>query len=248
MNPTVNKKLVIVSILLLLLGTGLFGTVVAQTGTASLGVSSGDTFKYDFTVFWTSNQPGEIPPPSLIGQNQTDYYQVTIQLAAGTTAALQTSWRFLNGTVVNQTEITDVSGLNENLTSSIFLYAANLTAGGKLYPLAQDLPWVINDTTFREYGGNFRAINHIEANRTDLEGEVYSYLSLYFDQQTGMLVESTSIDIYSSAPTQVVTRHFALKESSVWVVPEFPSFIAVPLLMIAVGAGVLLFKKKYSSK
>jgi hypothetical protein len=248
MDPTVNKKLEITAFLLFLLGTAIVGNVAAQTETVSLGVSTGDTFKYDLTLGWSSSLPGEVPPVYLIEENQTDYYQISIQFAASTTAVLQTSWRFLNGTVVNGTALADVSGLDENITSSIYLYAANLTAGGKLFPLAADLPWVINDTTFRQYGGNFRATNHIEANRTDLEGELYSYLSLYFDQQTGMLVESNSIDVYTSAPTQVFTRHFILKESSVWVVPEFPGFIAVPLLMAAVGAGVLLFKKKYAAK
>ncbi len=247
-GQTVNKKLAITAFLLLLLGTAIIGNVAAQTETVSLGVSTGDTFKYDLTVFWNSNQPGEVPPLDWIEQNQTDYFQINIQMAVGTTAVLQTSWRFLNGTVVNQTELTDVSGLNENITNSIYLYAANLTAGGKLFPLAADLPWVINDSSYRSYGGNYRETNHIEVNRTDLEGEVYSYLSLYFDKQTGIIVESRSIDINTNAPTQVITRHLVLKESSVWVVPEFPTFIAVPLLMAAVGAGVLLFKKKYAAK
>jgi hypothetical protein len=157
---------------------------------------------------------------------------------------LQTAWRFRNGTEVTSSEISDVSGVNENITSSLFVYAANLTANGRLFPLATDLPWVINETAFRVYGGEYRAINHIEVNRTDIEGEVYSHLSLYFDKQTGILVESTSTDVYSATPNQVFTRHLVLKESNVWVVPEFPTLLAVPLLMATTAAAALLYKRK----
>src|SRR3989304_9904478 len=144
-----NKKLIGSSFFLLILGFALVANTSAQTETVTLGVSSGDSFKYDLTFMWNSTLAGEFPPLYLLEENQTDYFQIGVQIASGTIVALQTSWRFRNGTENNSTALVDVSGVNENLTG-YYVYAANLKAGDLLFP-SSTLPWVINETTFRTY-------------------------------------------------------------------------------------------------
>ena len=238
-----NKKLIGSSFFLLILGFALVANTSAQTETVTLGVSSGDSFKYDLTFMWNSTLAGEFPPLYLLEENQTDYFQIGVQIASGTIVALQTSWRFRNGTENNSTALVDVSGVNENLTG-YYVYAANLKAGDLLFP-SSTLPWVINETTFRTYpGSNFRETNHIAVNRTDVLDKVYSYVSLYFDKQTGMLVESYFTDVFTAAPNQTFTVHFTLKESNAWVIPEFPSILVFPLFIAGTTAAVLILKKK----
>jgi hypothetical protein len=216
------------------------GTVCAQAPVNYVGVSAGDSFKYNLSFLWSSTNSVEKAPSSLVASNQTDYYQVNIQTTATSTVILQTAWRFQNGTIVNGTEAVDVS---TGTGSSILVYAANLSASGLLYPLATDLPWIINSTEIRSYTGGFRTVNHIAVNRTDVANQAYSYMSLYFDKQTGILIESTTVDVYSNLPNQTFTRQLTLQESNVWTIPEFTPIMILPLALAA-SALVLALKRK----
>lgn len=216
-----NKKLATVSsFLLLLLVISFLGGTFGQ-GIVAVGVSQGDSFKYDLTYIWTSKSFGDVVPASLISKNQTDYYQVTIDAAAGYNLRLSTIWRFNNGTEITGTDIEEVG--NTTATGFIYVYAANLTSGNYLFPSASDLPFIINNTVFRTYEDDFRAINHISVNRTDLPGKLYSVMDLYFDKLTGVLVEATLIDVYTEVPNQTFTTHITLKESSLWTISQIPT-------------------------
>ena len=228
--------------LLMLLVLPIVGSVFAQTQ-ALPGVSVGDTFTYDSTISWNSTNPADVIPSYLIAQNQT-VLQFTVQLVTGSTAILQDIWTYKNGTQQNSTDTVEV---NSGITGGILLYAANLTAGSLLFPGATDLPYVINSTVFRDYSGSFRETNHIEVNNTGIEGETYSYMSLYFDKQTGVLVEYYLTSVYTAAPNQTITQHLLIKDNSVWTIPEFPSMLILPLIMVASAIVVILYKKKCTS-
>ncbi len=236
-----KTKAATTSLFLLILSFTIIG--IAQAQNVTVGVHDGDTFKYNLTFLWTSSIPGQIPPQNLIQSNQTDYFQIKVTQAVGTTVQYEWRWRFLNGTEVNNTEITEVS---TGLTGSTYIFAANLTSNGPLFPSATDMPWMINDTQFRTYpDGSYRTTNHIEVNRTDIDGEQWSYMNLYFDQQTGVMVEAFLTDVYTTTPTQTTTRHLLLKESSVWTVPEFPPTLILPFVMVGAVTVALLYKKKH---
>ena len=237
-----NKKLVASStFILLLLVFPTVGSVFAQTQ-ALPGVSVGDTFTYDSTNSWNSTNPVDVVPAYLIAQNQS-VLQITVQQVTSSTVALERVWTYKNGTQQNSTEIDEV---NSGLTGTILLYATNLTAGGLLFPGATDLPYVINSTAFRSYSGSFREINHIEVNNTGIEGEAYSYLNLYFDKQTGVLVEYYLTTVYTATPNQTITQHLLIKDSSAWTIPEFPSTLILPLIMAASALALILYKKKHT--
>jgi hypothetical protein len=218
---TMNKKFTVAcSFLLLLLCANLVGSTFGQTSVA-VGVSQGDSFKYDLTYFWSSTSHADFVPASLVSKNQTDYYQITIDAAAGTSLRVGTVWRFDNGTEITGTDIEEVG--NTTATGFIYVYAANLTSGSYLFPSASDLPFLINNTAFRTYKDEFRSTNHIAVNRTDLSGKLYSVMDLYFDKSTGVLVEATLIDAYEDMPNQIYTTHIALKESSLWAITQAPT-------------------------
>jgi hypothetical protein len=238
-----NKRLVASSaFILMLLGFPIVGSVFAQTQ-ALPGVSVGDKFIYDSTCSWNSTNPADVVPAYLIAQNQS-VLQITVQQVTGSTAMLELFLTYKNGTQQNSTETDEVSS---GITGTVLLYAANLSAGSLLFPGATDLPYIINGTSFREYSGSFRETNHIEVNNTGIEGQVYSYMNLYFDKQTGVLVEYYLTSVYTAAPNQTITQHLVIKDNSVWAIPEFPSMLILPLIMVASALAVILYKKKHTS-
>jgi hypothetical protein len=239
------KKLLIPALFVLILSATLVGSALAQTTVPQPGVQVGNEVKYKLTFYWNSTTPGATPPSSWVDQNNTDYYQATVTSVMETLVELQTDWHFKNGTDITNTEQVDVSTGNGG---SILVYASNLTAGSSLYPLAS-YPWIISETTTHAYSsGATRLTNHITENRTDLGTDyVYSYVSLYFDQKTGFLVDAYLEDVYTATPDQVFARQITIQESNAWTVPEFPSLITVTLLMAATFTAVVVYKTKYAT-
>ena len=216
-----TRKTVPVIVFIILMCTSLVGSALAQAS-VSVGVSQGDSFKYDLKFLWSSTNRADVAPASWASKNQTEYFQVNVDVAVGTALRISTVWRFMNGTEFNGTQIEEVG--NNTSTGFIYIYAANLDAGSYLFPSATDLPFMINSTGFRTYENNeFRATNHIMVNRTDLSDRVYSYMDLYFDKESGVLVEATLKEVYTDEPNQVYTTRILIKESSLWSIPATPT-------------------------
>ena len=234
-----KKGLTLAIAFFLILGVAL-NSVSAQS---MLGVSEGDTFKYDIIYYWSSTTPGGIAPAELRAINQTEFFQVTVNKTMSTTVQLDTLWRFDNGTEITGSDFAEVS---QGALGGIYIYAANLTAGSLLFP-SGDLPWRINSTTFREYDGNFRETNYIEVNNTNVDDKVYSHMSLYFDKATGILVEFTLTEVEEIHPTQTVTQHVVLIDSNVWVIPEFPGLIVFPVLFVGTSTALIFLKRNKKS-
>jgi hypothetical protein len=238
------KKIAVSAFVLALLIASTAGCAFAQVQ-AVPGVSVGDTFTYQSTYLWSSTNPADVAPAYLIAQNESTL-QVTVQQVTGSTAVLGEVFTYKNGTQMSTTETDEV---NSGITGTVLLYAANLTAGGLLFPGATDLPFVVNGTSFRDFSGEIREINHIEVNNTGVEGTVYSYMNLYFDKQTGVLVEYYLTTVYTSLPNQTVTQHLVLQDSNVWTIPEFPATIMLPVLLAAsaLALTVGVYRKKHAS-
>jgi hypothetical protein len=210
-----NKKIAAISsfLLFLILAFPMLGAVYAQQQIQGIsGLSEGSTFTYSNTLLWNSTNPSDFPPLSLVAENQSTW-QINVNGVHGGTIEFQKLVTYKNGSQVSSDELDEV---NAGIVNDFLMFASNLTAGGMLFPMASDKPFIINGTEFRGYNGNFRDTNHIEVNNTGLDGYVYSYLNLWFDRQTGICVEFYITSVYTSTPNQAVTQHLVLTASSVW--------------------------------
>src|SRR3989304_5709249 len=113
-----NKKTVLAALSVLVLCFAFAQQVQAQE--YQVGVSQGNTFKYDMTFYWNSTNPNAVVPASWANANGTEYFQATIKVITGTTVTIDTVWRFLNGTEISNTELVDV-GIG--VGGSILVYA-----------------------------------------------------------------------------------------------------------------------------
>ena len=222
----------------LLLSCLCLSTVGSGFALSQAGVSPGVTFYYEVSDFGG--------PDQLI--NKTEYMKVTITSINNSRVLTQNLLHFNDDTESSLTMEYDVdSGSTHFVEGSLeegrlFLYvifAANLNPNSRIYPSSSKNPWVVNGTVMKSYSGVERETNFFDY--THVTGDYHVYQSFYFDKTTGALVEyyeewasSDSINGYSINLTQ----------SSAWVVPEFPSFILLPILMIAVAGGALIFKKR----
>jgi hypothetical protein len=228
------KKIALSAFILTLLVASTAASVFAQPQ-AVPGVYVGDTFTYQSIYYWNSTNPNDVVPAYLAAQNESTL-QVTVQQVAGSTAVVEEVFTYKNGSQVSTTETDEV---NSGITGTVLLYAANLTAGSLLFP-GSELPYVINGTSFRDFAGEARQVNHIEVNNTGGEDTAYSYMDLYFDKQTGVLIEYYLTKVYTELPTQTTTQHLVLQDSNVWTIPEFPAALMVPLFLAASAAGLTL--------
>ena len=261
-----NKKTALAALFVLILCFAIAQQVQAQDITDyQPGVSEGNIFKYDMVFYWSSTNPTATTPTSWVNANATEYYHATIKLVTGTTVTIDTLWRFLNGTETTNTELTDVA---IGAGGSILVYATNLAAGMQLYPSSTSITDRIDETITRSYPQGARETNHIEENKTNVENQVYSYINLYFDKQTGVMVEVYTEDVYTSMPDQKFSRTAKIKESSLWTVSgsssngnsdgttppptqwpmEIIYVITIVVVAVVVAASILLVRKRKAKK
>src|SRR3989304_9474015 len=99
------NKTALAALSVLILCFAIVQQVQAQDTTQyQVGVSEGNTFKYDMAFYWSSTNQTATVPTSWANANATEYYQATIQLVTGTTVTIDTVWHFLNGTEITNTE------------------------------------------------------------------------------------------------------------------------------------------------
>ena len=221
-----NRKLAATAFLITLLNLIVIGTALAQT--ATVGVGQGDTFKYSLVVNWRSTNPNDTVPVDPNIQNQTEYFQVNVQAVAGTTVTIQTIRHYFNGEQMGDTETVDVSTGEGNST---FIYSANLNRGSFLFPGTPNLPWTINETVPHYYGNSvLRTTNHVLGNLSDVEGLTFSLLDIYFDQATGIVVESHWTYAYTSTPQQTITQNLVLTETNLWTIAPSPTPSETPIV------------------
>jgi len=242
------KKLSIATFLLVLLCLTMVGRAWAQIRVP--GVVQGNTFTYDVTAFWSSDDPSATIPAYLLEMNNTEYYRVTITAVAitgvsGAEITTQNVWHFKNGT---ETSTTGTINLETGISTGGFwaIVAGNLGVNDLLHPSGQN-KITVNETVMRDYAGVERETNHLMLMflRSD-DGNSVEHVDYYFDKQTGMLVQLNDVTSYTN-PRKTVTIFWKIKDSNVWVVPEFPSVLILPLFMIATLLAVIAYKKTHAS-
>jgi len=114
--------------------------------------------------------------------------------------------------------------------------------------IGEEIPlWnmTIVDATYRSYPSGYRFTNHARSS-----GVVPSLGNvthdLYYDVTTGVLVEWTAT--IENNETRVCSYEIVDTNINEWVIPEFPSFLILPLFMISTLLAVMLYKREHSIK
>jgi hypothetical protein len=232
------RRLLIVTAILFLLIICLFSTVRCQND--EIGLSQGDVFTYEYKELFYSNQT-DFPR-----QNTSSPEQLKIAYVSDSLVNI-TETRHLGQEeqIIEHTVNITAGYLCSDNCGLIFFIPTNLDAGDSFY-FVYPSSLTIEETVLRTYEGESRETNHFSIVSNDGYREDF-----YFDRETGVLVEDT----YTSAlipPNASYGVYYPwiqgstliIKSSSRWVVPEFPSLLVLPLLMITVVAGALLYRKK----
>jgi hypothetical protein len=79
------------------------------------------------------------------------------------------------------------------------------------------------------------------------ETSLYYSKNIYWDRPTGMCVEE-SYEMRNQTGEYLTTwsMSFRIADSNVWIIPEFPSFLILPLFMIATSLAVIVHKRKHT--
>ncbi len=233
------NKLAFPACLLIFLCFTMIGVTLVQAQ-VTVGVSKGDEFEY--TTYANFNSDFfDTPPSDLVELNQTQWQKVTVTDVSGSKISVQVITHFRNGTEDVADGFCDVD-TGETTVAQVAFIGANLNSYDTINPSASE-PYYVNATLVRDYAGGQRETNLLEFDVTDETEQVGTYTRItqyYFDKATGVLVEFLYDFYYTGLKSTV---HFDLASSNVWVIPEFPAWIVLPLF-VAVALAALALKRK----
>jgi hypothetical protein len=202
------------------------------------GVADGDYFYYEMYGHWVSNHPNETLQIPQFEYNNTDWTRINITAVEGTIVHQTYTLHYKNGSETSFNFTCDVNpesnvGLQFN-QKGVPLCAANLTIGDTM-PTDQT---IIDETVNRAYVSGLRETNHASWNSTVDWGDIY------FDRQTGMLVELCRTHRFASNTTdEIVDKTDIIKITSTnkWQVTTTPQQPFTPLfIVLTIGIFFLL--------
>jgi len=193
-----------------------------------VGVKAGDWVKYgQITVNWIGNGTA---PSFVTNEMKVDWFRIDILSVAGTTANLNDTVHYLNGTQTSQSFDVDVQ--SGNMSGFLFLAASNLTTGDPLSP--QTPQFTINQTVTRTYAGAYRAVNILDS--TSSLGET----KIYWDQNTGIMVEIyENITLGPTYPGGYIEASWKATETNLWSANAL-DLMQNNLIYIIAGVAVLI--------
>jgi hypothetical protein len=237
------KRLITAVLLLVFLSS----TMVESTRALVLtpGVEAGMMFAYDVTAFWSSSDEYASIPSELGDINQTKTFEVRISNVTDANVTTFAAVYFKNGTADSERGLVDVD-TGVSYGAFVAIIAANLSAHDVIHPLGADAI-TINETVIKSYEGGNRETNRIITEYTNATTGTTGRVDRYFDKATGILVESHETEITSDSDSETTTIvSWEIKETNAWVIPEFPSALIMPLLMIITMIAVIAYKKKHA--
>lgn len=240
-----NKESVFIAFLLFLLFSTIIGRTSAQT-VLSPGVSPGNVFTYDFSVFWSSNNQTAKPPAFLVEENKTETIRITITQVSGLMVLLNITSRFENGTETPPSEdfVNIMSGYSLNAFGLIV--SPNLVKDNIAYPYG-NVNFTINETATRTYSFGERETAHYTANSTDLANYTYFFKELYFDRKTGVMLEYYTEWVSSNSTNEKTTALWKIKEfdlRTIGGILDYWPLIVAGVSVIAVLLVIVVFMRK----
>lgn len=159
----------------IILGVVFFGSFSMAFGEmmSTVGVASGDVFRYGYTCYFNSNDPHGVPQASFSWINQTDYFMINVTGVSGASVNFETMLRGLNGSsslgVCSMnvgTGMASISGYGgPSDASSFYFMSRNVGIMGRMFPSSVVSP-TINATLMMPYAGGSRLTNHFVTNTT----------------------------------------------------------------------------------
>jgi hypothetical protein len=191
--------------------------MTTQAQTPRVGVSVGDTFRYDYIVTYSSMY-GDPVPDELIPENQTAWVDMTVTKISGTIITFDMKTRYRDGTEIANVTTCDIDTGETSLGGPPFI-DANLNKGDMINPGA-DTAWYINQTETRDYKDSARETNQLQFQDSAVFEEIGDFLSVldyWFDRATGAPVEYTSAVAYGGI---IIARESKLISTNIWEVGD----------------------------
>lgn len=237
----ISKRVLIVMLLLVFLSSSIVESTRALFLTP--GVGPADTFEYDVSAYWSSSDEYASIPTGLVEYNQTETVEVRISSVSGSNISTFTAFYYKNDTQWGDYGLVDVdTGIGYG--PFVAIIAGNLNAGEVIHPLVVD-NIVVNETVLKAYESGTRETNRILIEYTNATTGITSRFDRLFDKETGILVESHETTT-STNPQTMTSVSWDIKSSNVWVIPEFPSALILPLFMITTIIVIIAYKKKFA--
>jgi hypothetical protein len=242
-----NKRLVFATTLLFFLLFMMIGDASGQVSQPVPGVSPGNKFTYSFSAFfWNYTDPKAAPPATLVELNKTESITVTVTKVTGLMVFLNISRRFENGTESPPSEdfVNILSGMSNNAWGLIV--SPKLAEYNVVYPYGA-INFTINDTMTRTYSFGQRETAHSSVNTTGVSGTVYAYDDLYFDRDTGVMLEWYAEQVQTSSQSEKTAVQWKIKEfdlSTMATGPDYWLLTAVIASAAAVSTAFIVFVRK----
>jgi hypothetical protein len=238
-----NKKIILLTLVSVFLLSAMIVTSPAQTRT--VGVSKGDWFKYNVNFNWTSTDPSATIPISL---NETERTMIAIVGVSGKNVSGQLTTYYKNGTEETVGGYVDIE-TGEGEKMAMFVVSADLGENDTIYTSDGWSFAKINETIVRTYPDRLRDTNHLNITAEFSSEEVYQSMSLnyYWDKSTGILVELSEVEVIVTYDYVTISSLLSrITDSNIWIVPEFPSYLILPLFMTATLLAVMVYRRKHS--
>jgi hypothetical protein len=240
-----SKRTVLSASLLVLLLSAATRASLVQARLAD--VVPGQWFKYgSINVNWASNDTSASFPDSLVEVNDTLWMRGEIVTVVQPNVTLQMIAHYKNGTEeITGGHINVDTGEGENATMMII--SSDLVANDSIYTSGYYSSWRINETVLRTYAFGERDTNHLHMSSgySGMGANMsYSY-NVYWDRLTGLLVEE-SVAFTNRTGIYLTSWSLSLKmtETDIWVIPEFPSMILLPLFTATTLFVVALSRRR----
>jgi hypothetical protein len=217
-----KKKYFIVIALIAMIAVFIAGIyAIQQSQKLTIGVKTGDIFTYKMTG--TADVPtADVPiPENFMDINNVEYYRIEITNVDFPIVSYIETTQFKNGTSLTYTGAINVkNGINTGEGGFWGIFVAGLKKNSLSRPEITD-GLAIEDTETRTYLDGDRKTNwfHAETTLYDVDDETLSreclvYTYIYFDQQTGILVELKDLKMYND-PQIILTVEWKLIDSNV---------------------------------
>jgi hypothetical protein len=210
------------------------------------------SFEYELSSHWSSSESTYYTAPQeLLVFNYTTHVEVRISEVNSTHVKTANPRYFKDGTsVLERGEVNLYTGDGHDFVAII---AANLKVGDLIHPNGNDGLRVL-DTAKRSYGSSSRETNHVRIISEDSSIGYKGTRDLYFDKETGILVEQKDITEYTKYPnsiSQVTWKLTGVTGIDNWTISKTTQTLQIILAIIAIVviafAIIIVYKKKIAT-